>query len=67
MEQEENGSNHRDKYRSPHEERECVIKRAGDTVDGYPDSDKQVEKWHGETLLSLSDGYMKKGLYQREY
>ena len=30
--------------------------------DGY----KKVEKRHGENLLPLSDGYMKKGLHQHE-
>ena len=49
VEQNENASNHRDKHSSPHEERESIIKRAGDTIDGYPDSDKNVEKRHRET------------------
>ena len=66
VEQKGNASNHRDKHGSPHEERESVIKRAGDTIDRYPNSDKKVEKRHGENLLSLSSGYMKKGLYQHE-
>ena len=43
MEQKGNASNHRDKNRRPHEERESVIKRAGDTIDRYPDSDKPVD------------------------
>lgn len=60
MEQKGNASNHRDEHGSPHEERERIIKRAGDTIDGYPNSDKDVEKRHGENLLSLSDGYIKK-------
>lgn len=66
MEQNKNASNHRDKHSRPHEERESVIKRAWDAVDGYPNSDKDVEKRQGETLLSLSDGYMKKEPYQHE-
>ena len=36
-------------------------------ITGYPDGDKKVEKRHGENLLSLSDGYMKKEPYQHEY